>query len=511
MAPLNEEEALRNMILTFRVSELQMLLGFAGRNKNGKKTELQDRALDLVKLRSSQLQTKIRELFKESQQQQQAAMIPGTNPLQYSAAYAQMLGLAGFNSQQQAAAAAAPRAANPFSQQAAAFTAATTGQYAATAAYQVKPGQAVPQPANVKLKRLPFYDLHGDLLQPTSLVAQGSSRFQEAQFQFLLTPQQATDIASNRDIRMGSKLDYLYQVQLRFCPLDTTAEQGDEFPPSICVQINGKMCPLPNPIPTNKPNVEPKRPPRPINITPLCKLSPILHNTVNVKWAADYGKGWVVGIWLVEKLSSDQLLERLTSKGKRDPEFTRTLIKKKLSDDDDGIATTNLKVSVACPLGKMRMSMPCRPQSCDHLQCFDASLFLMMNEKKPTWTCPVCDGGAKYDDLMVDGYFGEIIKSDELPEEENEIILNQDGSWNPVPKDEEAERLRKEREEAEKKNEVLVDLSDEEDAAMAGPKKAPANPEDAATEATSAAEDATAAAALAAPVNPAEIECIDLE
>ena len=29
---------------------------------------------------------------------------------------------------------------------------------------------------------------------------------------------------------------------------------------------------------------------RPINITPLCKLSPILANTVNVKWAADYGE-----------------------------------------------------------------------------------------------------------------------------------------------------------------------------------------------------------------------------
>jgi len=437
-------------------------------------------------------------------------MIPGagTNPLQQYGAYAQMLGFAGIAGTQQAAAAGAAArggasAANPFGAQAAAFSAATAGQYAATQPFQVKPGGAVPQPANVKLKKLPFYDLHGDLLQPTGLVAQGSSRFQEAQFQFQLTPQQATDIASNRDIRMGSKLDYLYQVQIRFCPLDSTAEQGDEFPPSICVQINGKMCPLPNPIPTNKPNVEPKRPPRPINITPLCKLSPILQNTVNVKWAADYGKGWVVGIWLVEKLSSEQLHERLTSKGKRDPEFTRSLIKKKLSDDDDGIATTNLKVSVACPLGKMRMSMPCRPQSCDHLQCFDAALYLMMNEKKPTWTCPVCDGPAVYDDLMVDGYFAEIIKSDDLPEEENEIILNQDGSWNPVPKDEEEEKKRKEREEAERAakagNGVCLDLSDEEDAAM-GTKK------------TVDGDAAVAAApAAAAPASNAEVECIDID
>ena len=89
----------------------------------------------------------------------------------------------------------------------------------------------------------------------------------------------------------------------------------------------------------------------------------------------------MVGIWLVEKLSSEQvppkqenygphintlyapmplvspsintpcfqLLERLTSKGKRQPEFTRELIKNKLSDDEDGIATTNLKVCFEQP------------------------------------------------------------------------------------------------------------------------------------------------------------------
>ena len=81
-------------------------------------------------------------------------------------------------------------------------------------------------------------------------------------------------------------------------------------------------------------------------------MTPTLNNVVNIKWAADYGKNWVVGIWLVEKLSSDQLLERLVKKGKRNSEYTRELIKKKLTDDDDGIATTNLKVTVSCPLGK---------------------------------------------------------------------------------------------------------------------------------------------------------------
>lgn len=497
MAFNKEMEALRNMILTFRVSELQMLLGFAGRNQSGKKTELQDRALELLKLNSTPVQKRIRELFQSSQETQQANMLPNANALQYSAAYAQMLGLAGFTTQQQGL----PQAgrANPYAAQqaqAAAFSAAY-----GTQALPTKPSQAVTQTVNVKFKKLPFYDIHGELLKPTSLVTQGSSRFQEAQFQFLLSPEQATNIASNRDIRMGSKLDYLYQIQLRFCQLDPSAEQGDEFPPSICVQVNGKMCTLPNPIPTNKPNVEPKRPPRPVHITPLCKLTPTLNNIVSVKWAADYGKNWVVGIWLVEKLSSTQLLERLSTKGKRNPDFTRELIKTKLTDDEDGIATTNLKVTVSCPLGKMRMSTPCRPTTCDHLQCFDASLFLMMNEKKPTWICPVCDSPAKYDDIMVDGYFEEVIKSAELPEEENEIILNQDGSWNPVPKDEEEERKRKEKEAEEKKNAVVLDLSDDDEDYTPAPKPA-ADPE-----AAPPAEDLP----VLPPPPPAEIECIDIE
>jgi len=243
---------------------------------------------------------------------------------------------------------------------------------------------------------------------------------------------------------------------------------------------------------------------------------------VNIKWAADYGKNWVVGIWLVEKLSSDQLLDRLVRKGKRNSEYTRDLIKKKLTDDDDGIATTNLKVTVSCPLGKMRMTNPCRPTCCDHLQCFDAALFLMMNEKKPTWICPVCDGPARYEDLMVDGYFEEVIKSPLLPDEENEIILNQDGSWNPVPVDEEAERKKREEKEREKEQNggaaaVVLDLSDDDDDYAPAPKAAPAEEGGSTTNNGEAAlpppdeEAAAAAAALAETAPGGPVECIDID
>jgi len=519
MASQQEQDALREMILSLRVPDLQLLLGFAGRNKQGKKNELQSRALDLVKIRSTPLQSKIRELYKSSQQSQGEEMMTpygmigangqpiNPNGLGYNN-LSQLMGLGNAYAgiQQQSL-----QGRNPYS-----------SGYGSThggglpgghhpsmynQAYPVSAGpRSMPLHPDVKLKRLPFYDIHAELLRPATLIPQGGNRIQEASFQFILSPSQATNIASNRDIQMGSRLDYLYQIQLRFFPMTQetqNAELSDEFPPSVMVHVNGKAVQLPNPIPTNKPGVEPKRPPKPVNITPLCKLSPILPNSVIVKWATEYTKQWVVGIWLVMKLSSDDLLDRLKKKGTRDPAYTKGLIIDKLNDNDADVATTSLKVTVSCPLGKMRMRVPCRPQTCSHLQCFDAATFLQMNERKPTWNCPVCDSKANYNDLLIDGYFLEVLESKDLPEEENEIILEQDGSWKPVPKDEkkEEEEKRKKKEEEEV---ACIDLSDDDE-----PMPRPPLPS------TNNAQQPPLPPPVAdqppPPMPPAEIEIIDLD
>ncbi|KAL1417011.1 hypothetical protein MTO96_027220 [Rhipicephalus appendiculatus] len=61
---MSDLEEYRQMILNFRVSELQVLLGFAGRNKSGKKQELQLRALELLRGHSTPILMKIRDLHK---------------------------------------------------------------------------------------------------------------------------------------------------------------------------------------------------------------------------------------------------------------------------------------------------------------------------------------------------------------------------------------------------------------------------------------------------------------
>jgi len=384
--------------------------------------------------------------------------------------------------------------------------------------------QQQPQYPDVGLVMLPFYDIKAELLKPASLLTQGGQRFHEANFQFTLKPDQATDIASNRDIQVGTKMDYLYQIQLRFCPLEQGKKDiADEFPPSVQVHVNGKMVQLPNPIPTNKPGVEPKRPPKPVNITPHCKLSPILPNTVGIKWAAEFGKGWVVSINLVMKLTAQDLLERLKEKGTREPSYTRNLIKKKLSSDDDECATDSLKVSVTCPLGKMRMKTPCRPSTCNHLQCFDAATFLQMNERKPKWDCPVCNSKALYDDILIDGYYYEILDSKLTRDEEN-VILEKDGSWRPVPKEDEEDSNNKKsgskstnsspvKNAAKEANkdaeapEVCVDLSDDEDSGSnpTPPAQAPA------TQPPPPSTSAPPPPQPTPPAAPEEITCIDID
>jgi len=114
------------MLLSFRVSELQSLLGFAGRSKSGRKHELMGRALQMLKSDGNNpVRKKLRELYERRcprkvvvPQPQPRAVMP--QPVQRSSA---------INSD-------------------------TTG---------------VPVHPDVRLSQLPFFEHIDDLVRPTSL------------------------------------------------------------------------------------------------------------------------------------------------------------------------------------------------------------------------------------------------------------------------------------------------------------------------------------------------------
>ncbi|CAG9863124.1 unnamed protein product [Phyllotreta striolata] len=415
----------KQMLMSFRIADLQALLNFAGIESSGRKLLLLRKAFDLLNDPSNDIIEKVKELYAALQNKMKNACNRLQGPYETKEADS-TLQPEDLAPRKMVTRRDAMYSQNTYTPYAAPYTQYSTSKQKQLGNYIIRP--------DVKFRRLPFYDVLADLLKPSSLVPTNTQRTQEDTFYFHLTPQQAVDIARSRDVRLGVKCEYAKQVQMRFCLLETTCEQEDCFPPELVVKVNNKMCPLPNPIPT-KAGVEPKRPPRPVNITQLVKLSPTVTNNITVSWTSDYSRagytrGYAISISLVNKLSSMDLLQRLKNKGIKNPDYTRAIIKEKLNDDGDGeIATTSLKVSLICPLGKLRMSTPCRSLTCTHLQCFDASLFLQMNERKSTWNCPVCDKPALFDNLVIDGYFTEVLSAMMHLPHCNEIQVMKDGTW----------------------------------------------------------------------------------
>ena len=72
------------------------------------------------------------------------------------------------------------------------------------------------------------------------------------------------------------------------------------------------------------------------------------------------------------------------------------------------------------------------------LQCFDLFSYLKMNERIRTWTCPICNRPAPFDELILDEYFQEVLKA--LANQDiGEIEIQSDGTW-VLPSNEKKEK-----------------------------------------------------------------------
>lgn len=232
-------------------------------------------------------------------------------------------------------------------------------------------------------------------------------RYQELNFSFKFTCSQASRITLNRNIANAQQNPI--QVHIRFSLMNSNSELEDCLPNSLGVKVNNRLMAIPSTCTSKNQNpTDFKKPTRPIDITPFLKLSPVATNTVTISYVESYPANpatqFCFTIQLVKRLEAKELLDRLVSSGTSDPLETRNLVIEKLRGDDESeILSSSLKCKLACPLGKMRIQIPIRGKLCKHIQCFDALLYLKMNEKKSTWICPICDQKAEYHHLFVDG------------------------------------------------------------------------------------------------------------
>ncbi|KAJ7021311.1 PINIT domain-containing protein [Mycena alexandri] len=95
--------------------------------------------------------------------------------------------------------------------------------------------------------------------------------------------------------------------------------------------------------------------------------------------------------------------------------------------EDDDIVAGSLKMSLKCPLSFMRIRTPCRSIKCTHSQCFDANSWYAVMQQTTTWLCPVCENVLDWRELIIDGYFAEILKT--TPDSVDDVLVESDGEW----------------------------------------------------------------------------------
>lgn len=145
----------QQMVMSLRVSELQVLLGYAGRNKHGRKHELLTKALHLLKAGCSPaVQMKIKELYRRRFPIKMVSPVDLALPGVHSAS-SLPAGLAqlGFDSH------GSPSPLLPVS---------LLGPKHELSLPHL-PSSLHPVHPDVKLQRLPFYDVLDELIKPTSL------------------------------------------------------------------------------------------------------------------------------------------------------------------------------------------------------------------------------------------------------------------------------------------------------------------------------------------------------
>ncbi|KAG8796347.1 SUMO ligase siz1 [Ceratobasidium sp. 428] len=106
----------------------------------------------------------------------------------------------------------------------------------------------------------------------------------------------------------------------------------------------------------------------------------------------------------------------------------QSIIRRLMSTDVD-VESGSHVVSLRCPISQTRINTPCRSSKCQHYQCFDAKSWLQFVELQAGDNkCPICNVTIiSQAELIVDGYFDEILKS--IPSTIFEVLIDTHGEW----------------------------------------------------------------------------------
>ncbi|KAG6842254.1 hypothetical protein C0991_000224 [Blastosporella zonata] len=279
--------------------------------------------------------------------------------------------------------------------------------------------KSIPFPSALPVSNpTPRYDPFAPPRKPSGPVASSSSpstakpagiRFKESPFfnmdQAVSSVMECPESTSATDRRQQTVTFTLTNDHLTKLKAPSSKYQLLEFPPTCEVRVNNVQLTANLKGLKKKPGTAP-----PPDIGKHCRLTAIPNKIemvyVNSQQPVQPKKYYLV-VMLVETNSVDWLVSNLKSqKYRRSQQIQQSMIAS-MSVDDDIVA------------GPQKMSLKC--------PCFDANSWFSVMEQTTTWLCPVCERALDSKDLIIDGYFDEILK--QTPEGVEDVIVEADGEW----------------------------------------------------------------------------------
>ncbi|KAH7704711.1 putative protein-like [Aphelenchoides avenae] len=134
------------------------------------------------------------------------------------------------------------------------------------------------------------------------------------------------------------------------------------------------------------------------------------------------------------ELSAEQVeqtyAEVLHSRAKFKRADVLRLIKQFFQRDEVEVAVK--RVSLKCPLSRLRIKDAARGSLCKHIECFDLHNYLDYHTKRAFWECPFtfCRQQVHRDQVKVDEYMTDVIRN--VADAVTEVDVYSDGTYKPV-------------------------------------------------------------------------------
>ncbi|KAK5997422.1 E3 SUMO-protein ligase pli1 [Cladobotryum mycophilum] len=229
--------------------------------------------------------------------------------------------------------------------------------------------------------------------------------------------------------------DKSYKIMV-FCAGDNTGIQDIAFPHQSELKVNGDEVKANLRGLKNKPGST-----RPVDITNSLRLRSNYMNNVEFTYALTNKAGGRHKFYLLINLCKttpvSELVTMVSTRRKIPKELVVAELNEKAQDPD--VVATSQVLDMRCPLSYMRIDVPCRSMSCTHIQCFDATSYLQLQEQGPQWLCPICNKSAPFDQLAVDEYVRDILEN--TPKSLMSVTIEPNGRWSiKAPQDESSSR-----------------------------------------------------------------------